>query len=272
MNMSVLHALGELVPLSQTALDEPESVNRAVMALEGDLLPMAAEETSVPPDIDPETVAALNALYERYEVNLEKRYASLVIRRLTTVHNYPLYGRFERLIAKEVETAELKAKDRILFIGSGPFPISPILLHEKTGGAVIDCYDSSAEACRTSRELLGKLGMSNVVRVHELAGQDAELPTVDSPGELGVYDAIVVALLAQPKRALLHRIWLSNPGAKVILRTSDGNRRLLYAGMDVSTLDRAHFTQTGEYHAGSFDTISGVVLSPGPQMPRIFSI
>ncbi len=257
--MSVLHELDELHPLSQVETTSPRAVKHAALLLESDLLSTPAQHSEVPVGVTSETVAALHALYERYETNLEEEYARLVIDGDVPVETYPLYERFASLTAKEIAAAEIQKTDNVLFIGSGPFPVSPILLHQQSGGARIHCFDSSQEACDTSRRLVARLGLQQAITIERKAGQDARLPSASAPGEMSEYDVVVVALLARPKQRLLNRIReTTRLGTRVVLRTSEGNRRLLYAAAEDICI--SGFEEIGAYHAGANETISGVVL------------
>ncbi|PID99153.1 hypothetical protein CSA80_03500 [Candidatus Saccharibacteria bacterium] len=249
----------ELPSLSRLELTSPRAVNGAALRLESVLLQRSAQHSEAPVDVTSETVAALHALYERYETNLEKKYAERVIDRDAQVETYPLYERFGGLTAKEIAAAEIQKTDNVLFIGSGPFPVSPILLHQQSGGARIHCFDSSQEACDTSRRLVARLGLQRAITIDRKAGQDARLPSASAPGEMSEYDVVVVALLAQPKQKVLDRIQkTASSDTRVVLRTSEGNRRLLYAGAEDICI--SGFKEIGAYHAGANETISGVVL------------
>lgn len=261
--------LRELENLSKTTLNDRLGVREAGRQLERLLL---VETVDALPELCTETCAGLQALYEQYETDLEEDFALRIIEGDAIVVEYPLYDRFNRLVKSECKLAEILPSDKLLFVGSGPFPISPILF-STISGAQVDCFDSSPEACSISRKVIDKLNLSDRVRVIQKSAQDVDLPTVMTPGDYGKYDVVVVALLAQPKAAILDQIWRSvGPYPRVVLRYSEGSRELLYKGMDLSSAIYGNRFVLGEaHHAGTSDTISSIVCQTGSQ-PHIFKI
>lgn len=216
--------------------------------------------------------AVLNEMYEAYETDLENDFAAKVLSEGAPIEQYPLYERFSRLVRREVREAGIGSNSRVLFIGSGPFPISPILLHKLSGGASVDCFDQSEEACETSAQVLEKLGLSDAIKVFNVTAQDARRPTFTTPGEMTLYNVVVVALLAQPKENVMRRLWGSvGVGPRIVMRNSEGTRRLIYEGINTDYLADHRFKRVGEYHAGVDDTISGLVLQTDFQ-PRVFRL
>ncbi|HEY4964698.1 MAG TPA: nicotianamine synthase family protein [Candidatus Saccharimonadales bacterium] len=260
----------EVPQLIDTDLTSSESVNAATQRLEAILLGTPANPAEdVVSIFGQDAIDRANALYETYETNLELSFADRLLRGDAETEDYPLFERFKRLIEKEVELRGIGPSDKVLFIGSGPFPISPILIHQLSGGASVDCFDFSDEAIEVSTMVLEKIGLADSIKVTNIAAHEARLPSISTPGEMGLYGTVFVALLTQPKSAILSHVWRSiTPGEKIVMRKSEGNRQILYKGISDTALDwltgdnatPRPLKVVGEYHAGVDDTISGNIL------------
>jgi hypothetical protein len=136
-----------------------------------------------------------------------------------------------------------------MFIGSGPFPITAILLHRLTGKRV-DCLELDNESANISRRVLNKIGMDDAIHVHVGNG---------STFNLQPYDVVLAALLAKPKDAIMKNVLKSGqPDCSVLCRTSEGMRRLLYEPTSSEAL--AGFAVVEMQGAGYDDTISTMLL------------
>jgi hypothetical protein len=155
MKMTVEHSLEEI---AATPLHLSDKVHSNALRLEELIL-----SSPFPPSRESEIVdrlkrqgqlVKLQRLYEAFETNLERNFAR---RLLEDDHvretDYLLYGRFEKLIRNEIELAEIQSSDRVIFIGSGPFPISAILMSRLTGCAV-HCYDKRLDFVKMSTEVV----------------------------------------------------------------------------------------------------------------------
>lgn len=199
------------------------------------------------------TITALQSLYERFETGIEYDFAENILNGSeTNVEQYPLHERFQRLVNAETNLAQIASSDRVLFIGSGAFPISPILISQSTG-ARVDCFDKSPEAIETSQGVLDKLGLSENVRVLNALGEKEGVYS---------YDVIVVALLAQPKESIMLNIWQHAPqDVRVVYRHAEGIKSAFYKSVIPEIFTRyRHFMMDGEHTAGPDDTISSVLL------------
>ncbi len=273
MTINTVQLEQELISLSSTSLRMPADIYKAGKRLEELLLSESAEKTTIDlPNLSNSVISAIQRVYEQYETNLEFNFAARIISENIPISEYPLYERFQRLINSEVAMADLSSKDRVLFIGSGPFPISAILIATLCNASV-DCYDCSREACEISSRVISKLELSEKIRIFERNAQSVKLSTIDTPGDYGIYDVIVVALLAQPKENILHQLWKSlGPQPKVILRYSKGNRKVIYKGMELENAKQSNrYIFEGNQSAGVDDTISSLVARTGSQ-PWIFKL
>jgi hypothetical protein len=142
---------------------------------------------------------------------------------------------------------------RVLFIGSGPFPISAIWLN-RILGVPVDGIDVAPAAVRESSSLMTALGLEDVIALrHE----------PDSSYDVSSYDLIVIALLAKPKEQILENIHrTARKDCTVVCRTSFGLRSLLYEPTFVShaLLEKFSIQDMRLVQGAADDTVSSLRL------------
>lgn len=240
----------QLAVISETDLTNPNQVRAGALRMEQLLL---REGITQGPNLEEDSVHRLQKLYERFETDLENDFADRIINgKGNSERDYRLYERFLRLIQAESTLAEIRPSDKVLFIGSGPFPISAILLSQ-LNSAKVDCYDNSLKACAISQKVVDKLAFSDRITVSNFSGED---------GSVYGYDIVVVALLAQPKDRIMDNIWFHAPKkVRVICRNSENNRRFFYKGVPPQSLTAyRHFALVDEHRAATDDTISSLLI------------
>jgi hypothetical protein len=201
---------------------------RAALQMEhlllADLL-MSAEEDEVLAGIDAARAQACRDIFCRLETTIERSFASLtlgggealVLEPDTISENYLV--RYEELARREIKLAGITARDRVLFIGSGPFPITAIEYCRQTG-CTADCVDYVPEAVETSREAIHRLSLGARIRCHECRGED--FPAAE-------FSVVLVGVLAAPKQAIFDNLQTTcADGCRIIARTTFGLRQLIY--------------------------------------------
>jgi L-amino acid N-acyltransferase YncA len=200
-----------------------EGINQSIIELEKLIFSLDGADKCITDafhrEVSPEKRAFLIDCYCDWETTLEASYANQILAdEVTSAGDYLLYDRFCHLINKELALIGHHF-ERLLFIGSGPFPITAILLHQFTGKR-IDCLERNAESAALSSRVLQKLGLASDVIIHEGEGGSFDLAP---------YDVVLNALLAKPKRQIMKNIFdRTRPDCKVLCRTSSGLRELLY--------------------------------------------
>ena len=188
--------------------------------------------------------------YCEWETEIENEFAAdLVSGKATDYKDYRLHDRFFRLLSKEVALVKSYDFERILFIGSGPFPITAILLHVMTG-KVVECLECFEPSAVESRKALKRLNLEDKIIVHVGDGSSFNMQP---------YDLILNALLAKPKWDIMKNIKATGrKDCLVLCRTSFGLRRVLYE----ETPDHAvkGFLIKGTQTATYDDTISTWLL------------
>lgn len=219
-----LQVLVELKKIGQQPFnhDAIEYLNPLIQRLESWIFNASCEEwNKVHGNLTCEDYDILNNAYCRWETELEAKFTSQLNQMNSGVQleDYPLWERFVRLLTKEINLLrDLTKGKKVLFVGSGPFPVSAMILNKLTG-LELDCVDLNEAAVFASKTLLAQ---------HQITG----LHIKHHPGEdfdYSEYDIIIIALLAKPKDKILDQIAKTGKqNVSVICRTSQGPRTMLY--------------------------------------------
>jgi ubiquinone/menaquinone biosynthesis C-methylase UbiE len=118
------------------------------------------------------------------DFNLESGFARNLLSGKKSIEDFPYYNDYKKTIESEILLLPLHTK-KILFIGSGPVPLSAHLMGERTG-AEIHVLERSPEAAKTGSAVLDLLGTKAKTEIG-----DAK----DFKGYAN-YDAVVLALEA----------------------------------------------------------------------------
>jgi protein-L-isoaspartate O-methyltransferase len=139
-----------------------------------------------------------------------------------TLQSYHYYERYPILVGNEVRLAGFSAGDRVVFIGGGSLPLTPILLHKCYGVNAIS-IEVVPEVAALSKRVLGTLGYGSEIEV--ICGDETALADLTC-------DAVIVAALAEPKKKVFRNIKrLATAETKILYRTYTGMRAILYAPM-----------------------------------------
>ncbi len=134
---------------------------------------------------------------------------------------FPLYPRYEALVKNQIKAMNISPEKKLAFLGSGPVPLSLILLNHFFGVRSVG-IDSNSETVTISRQVIDCLGLEKEIEI--VQGDDTSL------GDLN-WDLMLVAALAEPKARIFENILkiLKKRGpAPVIFRTYTGMKAVLY--------------------------------------------
>lgn len=216
-------------------LSEPEILSGSVQGFERNferLHPLAAleidDEQALEMLADPEfhdKVRRIAQLKTVYGLRLEIDRARSVIASpdpWQAIEAFLFYPNYVRLAHMETAGGNLHAGDRVVFLGSGPLPMSLICMANQHGIQGIG-IEREAEYAALSQELLGVLGLSEQVRI--VLGDHYFLP-LDQPVSL-----VMVGADARPRRQVLnHLSGVLAPGTTLSYRIYEkGFRRFLDA-------------------------------------------
>lgn len=140
-------------------------------------------------------------------------YRALVSQELSTLHPF----------IRERDRAE---KEPIIFVGSGPMPLSSIILHQLSETNVT-CLEMDSVAYDASCFLLERLGLTDKVTVVMQNGAEFDYSS---------YSQIFVASLVRNKKEVLERIIHTAADPLVAVRTAEGMRQIMYEAIDESDL------------------------------------
>ena len=140
---------------------------------------------------------------------------------------FPYYPNYEKMTDLEIESMRLcdvHKGHKALFVGSGPLPLSSIMMARKCGIS-IDNLDTDDEACTLSSELVERVGLSgkiktingNILDVQDLTG----------------YQTIFIAALAgeseeEKTKIIDHVVARSERNTHIVMRSVSNLGTLLY--------------------------------------------
>ncbi|NOQ34012.1 MAG: methyltransferase [Methanosarcinales archaeon] len=166
---------------------------------------------------------AISTFRSQYTAELEAEQANSILKSRdpwNTLTDFTYLPNYIQLARTEYRGAGLKPGNTVLFLGSGPLPLTLIVLCHQHGlnGIGIEQYPERAEL---SRQALEKLGLSNQIRI--INGNHQTLPMEETP------DLIMVAAQAEPKNEIFdHLAGVLPAGTKISYRTYEkGLRRML---------------------------------------------
>jgi SAM-dependent methyltransferase len=211
----------------------------------------------------------LHQLCARAETELESAWAERVMasdQPCEELERFPYYGNYGQLTRLEwyaiggVTTCRPR---RVAFVGSGPLPLSAMLL-ARDYGVTVTSYDRDPGAVEQGRRLAAALG---------LAGLTFHRADACRCPDLRGYDVVILAALvgmnAPEKRRVLRQLYARlRPGALLAARSAHGARTLLYPALDLGALEGLELLAVlHPFH----QVINSVVLAqkPVPARPAV---
>ncbi|HEY8524626.1 MAG TPA: nicotianamine synthase family protein [Acidimicrobiales bacterium] len=210
--------------------------------------------------------ASLHALCSEGEYQLELAWARRIaaspaprreLARFPYADNYRRLARLELDLLAEVTDGRPR---RVAFIGSGPLPLSSLLVAGELG-APVDNVDRDPAAVALGERVARALGSALAFRCADVTALTAT--------DLGAYDVVILAALVgasgAEKRAVLDRLAATMaPGTVLLARSARGLRSLLYPAIDPAAL--AGFELQTVVHPVD-DVVNSVVLARVPSRP-----
>lgn len=181
----------------------------------------------------------LRAMCFEGEGHLEFHWAKRIINDAhpaITLQTFPYYDNYLKLTQLEYRSLNLVGDHsirRVLFVGSGPLPLTAILLAQQYG-IVVDCIDNDTQAVEVSKQLISRLGLSKTIRITQ---GDAASYT-----QYGEYDAVFLAAMvgldAKTKQSIIATTGRQmKQGDLLVARTAHGLRTLLYPPVDIDLIE-----------------------------------
>jgi nicotianamine synthase len=164
------------------------------------------------------------------EYQLEREWAERVCAGEAEIEGFPYWVNYEELVGMEVgalrgAVAEEVLRKGVVFLGSGPLPLSGMLFARESGVSVL-----GIDICPKAVELAGKVCAGQDPRMRFLCADAAELGGEVLTGFGVVYLAGLVGWKdwARKKEAIAKIVRKCNPGQVVALRSAEGLRKVLY--------------------------------------------
>lgn len=167
---------------------------------------------------------------------------------------------YDELVREEISAARavnaLPNAKPVVFVGSGPLPLSAIDMHKQTGLPVI-CVDSDPVAIDVSRRIVMALGLGDAIQIVESNGEEFDYSGAG---------LVMVAALVAAKDTVLNRIREMAPRAAVAVRSAEGVRTLLYDDVNPDGFNRAGYTYAGKSDATSTIINTTLFFHPNVQV------
>lgn len=245
-----MNLINSLIKISNTNLSNNDDVNSAALLMESTILTKNFPYLTDKFVNNRKLLKKLQNIYETFETNLEIGFAKdIVSGKQTAMSRYLLYRRFVKLIKNEIKLADIKKDNHVLFIGSGPLPISAILVNKFTSCQVV-CVEKNKNRATISCQVLDSLGLSEKIKVINDNGKKLKENNCS---------VVIIALLAKPKSDILDNIFKKTmTGTRIVCRTSDGARQAFYEPTEPNILRR--YKIVDKIVAGADQTISSVLL------------
>ncbi|BCO10384.1 methyltransferase [Desulfolithobacter dissulfuricans] len=177
-----------------------------------------------------QVLLAISRLRNTYGLRLEIEQAHALLASSDpwkTLQEFTFHENYLQLAAMEQQGAGLKSGDRIIFLGSGPLPLSLIFLCSRYDlqGIGIERENFFADL---SRQVVAHLGLEDRITIR--AGNHFSLPLKEQ------FQLLMVAAMARPKEEIFRHLARSLPeGSLVAFRLYEkGLRRLLDRNGDVT--------------------------------------
>ena len=189
--------------------------------------------------LDARTIEALHRLCSRGEANLEAHWASRIHANPESIVDFPYLDNYRKLAAAEyraIVDALGAAPRTLVFVGSGPLPLSAVLLAQSGHGLRVTCVDRDVHAVRqgwrVARALIGPGARAALTFARADAGKH----------DYSAYDVVLVAALVgltrTEKATMLGRIADTlAPGSLLAARSvPEDGRRMLYPRIEHSSV------------------------------------
>ena len=135
---------------------------------------------------------------------------------LDTFH---FYERYEGLLKNESELVDFDENTKLVFIGSGPLPVTLIMFNKMFGCKCVG-IEVQPSVAKLSRHIIRRLGLADDIEI--VIGDERYVKHLD-------YDVVMVAAFAIPKDKVFGNLWeIINPDTPILYRTYSGMRQMLY--------------------------------------------
>jgi nicotianamine synthase len=164
-----------------------------------------------------------------------------------TLREFPYYQSYVSMVGQEVALLARKSH-RALFIGSGPLPLTAILLAIQHDMDIV-CLDSDSEALFKGARVVEKLGLCHRIKFICADGKEFSIPK-----EINVtFVAALVGDRVKEKEAVITHVTKTAPqNSAIVLRTAEGLATLVYRPVELSWIREAQVKTIARPTDGNF--------------------
>ena len=212
-------------------------------------------------------IPGLRSLCSAGEVELERVWTRRIIASRDPqreLREFPYFANYEQLTRLEHHAmlgVTGRIPRRVLFVGSGPLPLSSLLLASRHGHTKIDTIDIDPEATRLAARL------ATVLDVSSLRFRCADVLACTDVAD---YDMVCLAAMVGPHpedktRVIKHLYQHMKPGALLLARSAHSLRTLLYAPL--ALCDLAGFRPLAVLNPYT-EVVNSLVVAEKPQVSQ----
>jgi nicotianamine synthase len=212
-------------------------------------------------------IPGLRSLCSAGEVELERVWTRRIIASRDPqreLREFPYFANYEQLTRLEHHAmlgVTGRIPRRVLFVGSGPLPLSSLLLASRHGHTKIDNIDIDPEATRLAARL------ATVLDVSSLRFRCADVLACTDVAD---YDMVCLAAMVGPHpedktRVIKHLYQHMKPGALLLARSAHSLRTLLYAPL--ALCDLAGFRPLAVLNPYT-EVVNSLVVAEKPQVSQ----
>ena len=137
-----------------------------------------------------------------------------------TLNSFHFYERYIGLINNESKLTKFNEDKTLVFVGSGPLPITLLMFNEVFGCKCIG-IEINEEVANLSKKVLKRLDLDNDIKI--IVGDETAIADLE-------YDILMIAAFAEPKDKVFSNVWkLVDEKTPIIYRTYTGMKSILYS-------------------------------------------
>lgn len=225
-------------------LDEEDTDGQEILFAElDDLLDVAQDHEVTEILTDPRFLSVKDRIHEiraHYEYRREMLLADEIIANHSTqvAEDFRSHDWYDKALDFETTALAPYQRKHILFVGSGPFPTSPMAFLRNNPGARVTCMERYKPACERAEK---------VAAIYDLP--DLEIINTDGAAETDftAYDCVIVGLVVgavDDHKSNIVDQFMEHvpPGILLCFRTADGSGRVIYPSVDMSAFDNVNHT------------------------------
>lgn len=173
-----------------------------------------------------------------------------------TIRNFPYHANYEKMTDLEIETlrlCDIHKNHKALFVGSGPLPLSSIMMAQKYG-ICVDGLDMDEQAIDLSKKLIERIGLSD--KISAIKGNVLDMQ------DFSKYQTIFIAALAgdnenEKTEIINHLVSKCAKDTHIVMRSVTDLGTLLYSEITPTQLKDVEVIRRSK---GTRDFINNIII------------